>query len=118
SDLGDETRLLGERYEHGRRHQSSRRMIPTQEGFDGGDPPVARIDDRLVFRSQLSAAGGFVQVALQAGELRTSIPFAKVDDLMSGTTLAFRLVHRRIGVFEETLGQLIAPAGKRDADAR
>ena len=42
---------------------------------------------------------------------------AQVDDLVPGTALALRLVHRGVGVLEELLGELVAPTRERDADA-
>ena len=116
SDLGDEAGLLGERYEQGRRHQPPGRVGPAQEGFDAGDPPVVGLDDRLVFRSQLTARGA-AQVALQAGPLVGEVLLAQVDDLVAGTAFALRLVHRRVGVLEELLGELVAPTREGDTHA-
>src|SRR5581483_11604475 len=92
-DVGDERRLLGERYERCRRHQPAGWMRPTQEGLDAHDPPVDGAHDRLVVEPQLAVPTGVAQVALQAYAVLEQVLLAEVDGLVAGPALAFRLVH-------------------------
>ena len=52
----------------------------------------------------------------QAGPLVGKVLLAQVDDLVPGTPLTFRLVHRRIRVLEKLLGELSALTRERNTD--
>src|SRR3981081_3901152 len=65
SDLRNDTALLCNRNEFGRRNISSRRMIPAQQSLEADDPAVGDVFLRLVDEMELSPGDGIAEGVLQ-----------------------------------------------------
>ena len=70
----DQARLLGERDELGRRHQTPLRMLPTHEGLDAGQRPVAQADEGLVVEKKLLLLDGEAELS-HHGQLAGAVLF-------------------------------------------
>ena len=93
-------------------------VIPSEQSFRGGDPPVSCLDDRLVLGSQFPSRQRAPQVVLQVRPLGGPIQLAQVHDLVPGAPFALGLVHGRIRILQDLLRELIASTRERDTGAR
>ena len=93
-------------------------MVPAQQGFHPGDASVLSPDNWLILDTQLVSSDHPSQVVLKGRPVLGPLSLPQVDDLVVGATVALGLVHRRVGILEQLIGEVLAPPGEGDADAR
>jgi hypothetical protein len=108
--------MLGERYEDRRRDHPARWVGPAYKGLDTSDPPVVGGDDRLVHGAHLAPLQCAAQVEFQTGLVLFEMLRGQIEDLVTGASLTFGLVHGHICVVEKPFGGVVAPIGEGDAD--
>ena len=64
-DVRDQSRILGDGDECGRREKALLRMVPADQRFEPGQPGVAQVDDRLIVHLELVPFDGTAESGLE-----------------------------------------------------
>jgi hypothetical protein len=110
----DEPGLLGDRDEVARRQQPVV-ALPAHQGLDAGEPPGARVDDRLVVQHQLVPVERLVQRGLEVEALAVGMPELGLE--AARAVAAERLGLRQcLAGLREQRGRGHRRSGRRESD--
>src|SRR5262249_12132970 len=117
AELNDQTGLLGQRDEVGRRDDALGRMSPTHQRLDGLNTPCLVLYDRLIDEIKLIAPDSLTKIVLQsiaAVSLRLEL---LVVETVAVATLILCLIECEIGVFQDLVATVAMLGRERNANA-
>src|SRR5579859_1875025 len=93
-------------------------MLPADQGFYFGDPPVRERHDRLIYHSKLAPLERLAQISLQLQALKGDFPHACLEEGVSRLAGSFGEVQRDIGIAQQVVSRLLSRSAHRHAQAR
>src|SRR5262245_48672245 len=107
--LDDQTSLLGQRDEVGRRHHALGRMTPAQQSLDGSDTSRLVLDDRLIDELELITPDSLAKVVLQCVAAVGLGLELLIVDAEAAAAFVLRLVKREIGILQDLVATVPMP---------
>ncbi len=91
-------------------------MVPARQRLEAGDRAVFEPHDRLVQQADLLALDGAAQFGLQREAVGFPGAHRRLVDVDAVAADALGVIHRKLGVLDDLLGQLGLRIGQRQAD--
>jgi len=116
ADRRDQSGLLGDRNELGRRHHAPLRMMPTQQRLEAGDLAAVQLDQRLVMHLERAGRHCIAQIDLEpAARLQAGVHL-RLEEAAGTLAVALGAVERHVGVFQKPVGIVGVVRRERNAD--
>ena len=96
---------------------ATRRMRPARECLDGDDPPVPKVDDRLVGERQALVLDRLAQVGLELQAGRDLGLHRRLEERIRSAAADLGAVHRDVGVAQQVVRRSVPARGDDDPDA-
>ena len=116
-DRDDQTGLLGERDEVGRRQEAAVRVLPAHEGLHAHDRAGFHRDLGLEVDPELLTLDRLPECVLGVETIERSLSGDVVEQHQAPAAGLLRAVHRGVGVTNQILGVLLGIDRERDPDA-
>ena len=101
-----------------RREQSTRRVLPSDQGLHAGGGSRGEVDDRLVVDLELPAVQRPLQVGLHLELEQGSHVHRGLEELEPSLPSGLRRIHRSVRVADQLVGGRFPATAERDPDAR